>query len=259
MNRNKTNVTILLRQVRATTLANLKQRYRGSVAGLLWVMMSPLATYLAQCFVFQHILKLQVHNYLLFLLSGLLPWLFIVQSLEMGTNSFVNSGRLLKSFPVNPLVPLLALIVDNFMNIGFLLGILYVVAAAFGIFPLWKLLLMGIPLASCFVAVVGLCWLFATLQVFFRDVRFVVSFALHICFFLTPIFYPENFVDPKYRFLLWFNPFRHLLTPMRDLITDPISPFFVQHCAISWTVSGLICLAAALYWKRKHNVVYFHI
>ena len=91
-------------QIRVLTAANLKTRYRKTWAGFLWVILNPLTMYWIQTQVFSRFLKLNVSNYALFLLSGLLPWIFIVQTLEMCASLFVWSSRMFKAFPVSPLV-----------------------------------------------------------------------------------------------------------------------------------------------------------
>lgn len=253
------SLSFTLQQVLVTLGANLKQRYRGSFAGLVWVLLAPLLTYGVQCLVFKYILKIQVENYFIFLLSGLLPWLFMSQSIEMGTGSFVAHGRLLKSFPVSPLVPLGAVILDHFLNISILMVLFLITASFFELFAVWKMPLVLVVMINNLVAAFAMTWLLATLQVFFRDVRFMISFALNICFFLTPVFYPENFIDEKYRPLLLLNPFHHLILPMRDLVRDPIPDAFALHLINAVVVSILALGLASIYWRQKRNVLYFSI
>jgi lipopolysaccharide transport system permease protein len=255
----KTSIEIAFRQIRATVLANMKSRYRGSVAGFLWVVINPLFIYGAQSFVFHYILKIQTPNYFVFLLSGLLPWFFITQSLEMCTNIFVVSGRLLKSIPIHPLVCLLAQVFDNFINLVLLVALLFIPAVLFHAFPPWKFLLLPIPLLICLTAVIGMAWWLATIQIFFRDVRFVLSWVLNISFFLTPIFYGEQYVDESYRWIFRINIFRYLIMPFRDLISDPIDPKFFQDSALAFALSLALFGLAAMYWRGRKNVAYFYL
>src|SRR3954465_5069767 len=111
-----TPARIFVRQSRALTAANLKSRYRRTIAGFLWVVLNPLIQFGVQSAIFRHVLKIQVNNYLIFLLSGLLPWIFITQSMDMCTSLFVTSGNVLKSFRLNPLVLLTAQLLDNLLN-----------------------------------------------------------------------------------------------------------------------------------------------
>ena len=100
---------------------------------------------------------------------------------------------------------------------------LLLVAVFLGYIPGIRILLYALPVLICLLGVFGLAWLLATLQIFYRDVKFVTSFVLNVSFFMTPIFYPENFVDPEHRWLLQLNPFRYFLLPFRDLIEDASS------------------------------------
>ena len=107
---------IFLSQVNALTVASLKGRYRKTAAGLLWVVLNPLLTFGVQALVFGYFIKMDVDNYLLYLVAGLIPWIFISQTLEMTTPVFVASGALMKSFAASPLVYLCSQVADNFFN-----------------------------------------------------------------------------------------------------------------------------------------------
>lgn len=247
------------RQVRATVLANMKARYRGSAAGFVWVVLNPLIIYGVQSFVFNSVLGLQIPNYFVFLISGLLPWLFIAQTLDMCTNVFVNSGRLLKSYPIHPLVCLLAQVLDNFFNLNMLIMLLIIPGMLFTDFKVWKFILLPIPLVACVFGVIGMAWFLATVQIFFRDLKFILGFVLNVSFFITPIFYPESFIEPRFQWILKFNPFRYFLLPFRDLIEDPVPMAFWQDSMISILLAGTFVLAAAAYWRTKRNVALFYL
>lgn len=244
-------------QSRALTAANLKSRYRNTFAGFLWVVLNPLIVYGTQSYVFHTILKLQVDRYRLFLLSGLLPWIFITQSLEMCTSLYTSSARLLKSFPVHPLVYLAAQLFDNFVN--FIAAFLLILLAVFiwdPVEPL-RILLLPLPLVLLFGAVFGMAWMLATVQVFLRDTRFIITFALNLLFFLTPIFYPASFVPEEYRWIIRLNPVNHLIQPFRALIYDELQlSSIVQSMLMSGMIATLSLSAAALFWSRKKNDVY---
>ena len=220
---------------------------------------NPLMMYGVQSLVFKTFLKLQVPNYALFLLSGLLPWIFISQALEMCTSLLVTSGPLLKSYPVHPLVYLFAQLVDNAIN--------FLAAFILLLVPVWyfqpgqslPLLLLPIPLVLLLVSVLGLAWLLATLQVFFRDTRFLVTFAISICFFITPIFYPTAFVPEKFRWMTMINPFHRLIDPFRVVIYNFSFEAFVNSCFAAAIVATASISIAYLFWRKKRNAVYLNI
>ncbi|MFI5360463.1 MAG: ABC transporter permease [Elusimicrobiota bacterium] len=250
---------IFWRQVAALTLANLKSRYRKTLAGFAWVVLNPILMYTVQCYVFRYILRISLPHYGLFLLSGLLPWIFILQSLEMCTPVLVNSGRLLKSFPTNPLVYVFAQLLDNLIN--FSAAFLIVLA------PLWLYEnvdprgLFCLPLAAAllFLGVLAISWLLSVLNVFFRDTRFLVTFSMGVCYYVTPIFYPIEFVPEKIRWLVKLNPFYAMIVPFHAAMLGFSWRSFAGACAGSAAVSAAALPLAGAYWTRKRNEIYLHL
>ena len=188
-----TDLAQIYRQSKILTFANMKSRYRKTFAGFLWVVMNPLIMYAIQCYVFKRVLSSTNKDYSLFLLGGLLPWFFISQSLEMGTSVFVSSAHLLKANFVHPLVILSAQIFDNAINFFFAFVIVLLISAWFGSHVPYGVILLPLPLLLLFFGTFSLSLALATINVFFRDTRFVVSVALNVLFFTTPIFYAEAF------------------------------------------------------------------
>jgi ABC-type polysaccharide/polyol phosphate export permease len=246
-------------QVRALTVANLKSRYRKTLAGFLWVLINPLIVFAVQSLVFKKFLRLEVPNYSLFLLSGLLPWIFITQSLEMCTSIFVSASQLLKSFQLPPLVYLFAQLFDNLINFvaAFLIILLPVLLTESGHNS--SLLLLPLAVLPLVFGVVGMAWLLATAQVFFRDTRFVISFVLSIAFFLTPVFYPESFVPEQYRWLINVNVFYILIRPFRYVVTHAGTDELLRAFGTATMTACLLISAATLVWVRKKNAIYFNL
>lgn len=247
-----------LRQAVILTVASLKTRYRNTVSGLVWVILNPLLVFGAQAFVFYKILHINVDNYPLFLLSGLLPWIFLVSSVEMGTGAFTQSGKLLKSFPVHPFVILSSQILDNLFN--FLLSftvILIPTAIAFH-FDWPRYFLVPLSIAPLFIFVMAFVFTLATIQVFFWDTRFVMSFAMSVAFYMTPIIYPIEFIDINSRWLVNLNPFWQVLHPFQIAISGDLH-FYATSLANSFLAAALMSGVAFINWGRSKNEFYFYI
>ncbi len=242
-------------QVRDLTIASLKSRYRKTFAGFIWVVLNPLLMFGVQSLVFKKFLNLNVPDYYLFLLSGLLPWIFFSQTIQMATPTFVTQAQLLRSFKINPLVILASQVADNFMNflITFLLILLpfYIESGR----EIWPLFLLPLALIPLLLGTLGLSISLSTFNVFFRDTNFVMGFIFSLLFFLTPIFYPADYVPEQFRFLIYVNPAVYLLEPFRDLIYNETHKFFIS-LAKGTGVSLLFCLMALYVWKRKINDFY---
>lgn len=248
------------RQIRTLTSANLRTRYRNTVAGMIWVVLNPLMTYLAQCYVFKAVLKIQFPNYMLFLLTGLIPWIFLSQSAVMGTTLLTTHARLLKSFPIHPVGLLISVLADNLINflVTFFLLLVPVLALSENANPL-HFLLFPIPLISLFLFTSGLVWFLATLQIFYYDTRFVLDFALLIAFYMSPIFYPADFVGGQYRWLVAYNPVSYVLAPFQELSRPMLSDDFAWLCVRSYLAAFVIFTLAAFFWRRRRNLAYLHL
>lgn len=252
-------IKIYLRQIMILTRANLKSRYRNSFSGFLWVILNPLFMFGAQSYAFHLILQLDVKNYAMFLASGLLPWIFMSQTLEMGVGHFVNSARLLKSLPLKPVTLLLALALDNLINLFAAFLVILVPIGLLTDFSFVNLIVFPIPLVILLFGVLSLSWILATLNVIFRDIKFLVPFVMTTAYYLTPIFYPITFVPEKYRWLVEYNIFYFFVSPFREMINDPFNLIFVISCLKALAVSGVLFLVAIIVWRKKRNAVYNYL
>lgn len=250
---------IFWRQVRLLTFANLKSRYRKTFAGFIWVVASPIVIYYIQSLVFKKFLKLDIPDYSLFLLGGLLPWIFITGTLEMCTPIFTTRAELLKSFRLSPFVLILAQIFDNFLN--FLLAFLLLLIPLSLLQGKYSLGTAFLPLAmlQLVIGVTGVASLFALMQVFLRDIRYVLPFITNVLFFLTPIFYPIEIVPEQYRIFIEANPFYLMIAPFRLCIHQfEISLFFTA--LLKGSLVSFSFLALSFYaWKRRMNEFYLHL
>ncbi|MCO4792574.1 MAG: ABC transporter permease [Bacteriovoracaceae bacterium] len=246
-------------QVKNLTVANMKSRYRKTFAGFLWVVMSPILIYSVQSLVFKHFLKIAIPNYSLFLLGGILPWIFVTTSIEMCTPLFLTTRDVLLGFKINPLVILLSQLLDNFFNFLFAFLILLI--------PTWIFFgenIQGLPylifaLINLVLGVTGVTWILSILQVFYRDTRFVLPFITNVALFLTPIFYPPEFVPENIRAIIVLNPLYILILPVRTCIYNFGSSEFLNQILAANFVTASSLLIAFYYWRKKRNEFYIHL
>lgn len=247
------------RTIRTLTVSQMKARYRRTFAGFLWVLLSPIIIFSAQAIVFKNILRIDVPNYAVFLLGGLLPWVFIVNSLEMGVTSLTSARQLLVAFKVEPAVILGGSLLDNWLN--FVAAFLLILAPTIALSGTISLGLLLLPFATLtlLAGMAGIVALLAMLNVFYRDMRFLVHFSIGVLFFLTPIFYPLALVPESFRWLAGLNPLYLLIQPVRECIYA----FAPAHAFAALGKSAVVaCVSLALaqtYWKKKRNEFYHSI
>ena len=184
----------------------LKARYRGSLLGFLWTVLNPLLLMAVYALVFRYYIRFDVENYTVFLLCGILPWIYFSTSLSEGTNSILAGGSLITKslFPpqVLPTVTVLSQLVNYVLSLPILL---------------FFILLYDIPLHATLLAMPAILalqtlftWGFvmalAALNVHFRDIQHILGNLLLLWFFLCPIIYPAAQIPEGLRFLQYLNP-----------------------------------------------------
>ena len=191
----------------------LKVKYKGTALGFMWSLLNPLLMMAVYALVFSVIVRFALPRYPIFLLSGLLPWTAFTSAITSATTAIVVNGHLIRKvkFPIEflPLTSVLAALVNLVPSFAVLL-----VFALFYGQPLGPpLIALPVLLLLQAIFTVGIAFAVAALTVYFRDLEHLVSIALTVWFFATPIIYPLSLFEGKrIGVLLQFNPMMWLMS-----------------------------------------------
>lgn len=251
---------------------DLRMRYIGSIMGLFWSVINPLIMLIIYIFIFSLIfdfggkgaaeggpakaVKQGFANFPVFLCCGLLPWNALMEALLGATGVIAGSGGLIKKavFPI-AILPMQA-IAGSFVNLAITMGLLGVFLLAIGDFP-GILFLMVVPLMALqFVMIVGACYLFATINVFFRDMSQILAAVLNFLFWATPIVYPAKMATnklPWIEILYFVNPVTHLIRLYRQFLYTERTPFSYElSCSAVTSVLYILCIGGLMYVIGKY-------
>lgn len=241
------------------TIAQLKARYRKTFAGMIWVILNPLIMFGAQAIAFKHILKISIDDYYLYLLGGLVPWIFTVMTIQMSTPVLQFSGALLKSFQLNPLILIFTQIADNLINFVLAFSIMYIpIQMQYGL-PHWGIFLIPIPLIIMMLGVASICVILSVMQVFYRDIGYVVNFVTGVLFFVTPVFFTADMIVPDYKWLLNFHIPYLFIDAFRACIYKFDFAYFLLALGKASIACALMVILANIIWKRKRNELYLRV
>ena len=208
----------------------LAARYRGSVLGILWALLTPLVMIAIFTTIFAGIFQAKFGassshwDYALYLFCGLLPWNAFQEAVQLSANTIVTHANLVKRvvFPLEtlPLSLSLASVANQLM------GTLVLIAATIvfrrQLHP--TLLFLPLILIPQLIATFGISWLVASLGVFIRDLVQGIALVLTAWMYLTPIVYPESMVPADYQAAINLNPFTALVRNYRRIILDGLPP-----------------------------------
>jgi ABC-type polysaccharide/polyol phosphate export permease len=241
----------------ALALKELRVRYKRSVLGFLWALLNPLLMMIILTLVFGTIMRFSIDHYAIFLLSMLLPWTFFSQSLAYGVESVVGNAQLLKKVQVPKLVFPVAAVLANTIN--FLLSLLPLALLILVLrFPFhWTWIYLPVPMLGLFLFTLGTCFLFATANVFFRDVSHIVQIILSAWFYVSPIIYSLDFIPSRYRIFFRLNPILYVLNGFRLSIYYGLLPS-VQSVAMSLACGiGAMVIGFGLFRRYQDSFVYY--
>jgi lipopolysaccharide transport system permease protein len=237
------------------TKRELSARYRGSLLGILWALLTPVVMIAIFTIIFSGIFNAKFGasnsqwDYALYLFCGLLPWNAFQESVQLSSSTIVAHANLVKRvvFPLEALPVSLSLAaVANQM-----FGTVVLVAAAIILRGELHPTLVFLPLIVCaqLVASLGFAWLVASLGVFIRDIVQGITLVLMAWMYLTPIIYPESLVPPQYRAAINLNPFTPLIRNYRRIILDGLPPDWAGLAYFS--AFALVCFLFGYWWFAR--------
>lgn len=231
------------------TQKELKVRYKRSFLGYLWSIANPLALALVFFVAFKVIMRIQIENYTLFLISGLFPWQWFSNSVNSSVMVFVNNASILKKVNFGRETLVIATVMNDMFHFIVSIPVIGVFVIFYGLTPhiSW---LYGIPLLilTQFLITLGMSLAFSSINLFFRDLERLVAIFTTLLFYFTPIFYSEEMIPQKLRFLLMLNPLSGLTISWRNLfMKGVVNP---SDILISFAHSLIIMAIGYIVFKR---------
>ena len=216
------NILGRLYEYRELLKSNVKKeirgKYKGSFLGILWSFINPLLTVLVYAIVFPYILRVNTENYLIFLIVGIIPWTFFTTVITQGTTSVLLNANIIKKvyFP-REILPL-SIAISGLVNffISCIIVFLFVIFSGVGL-SVYALLLPLIALIQ-FTLSLGIIFITSAVNIYVRDVEYIVTFIINLLFYATPILYSVDMFPEKFRWILNMNPLATLIGSYRDIL-----------------------------------------
>lgn len=210
----------------------IKGKYKGSVLGWSWSLLSPLATILIFSFVFATVFRAEPPDfgsgrqglYAVWLFVGLVAWNFFNVTVQTSMTALIGAGPLLKKIYFPPFTPVVGGVVAALWQTTIEAVLLVVILVTLGNVG-WTTLLVPVVVLLLAVFATGMALLLALVNVRYRDVAYIVGIVLQMLFYMTPIIYPPTLVPEEamgvpLRDLLLLNPLAQYVGALRNVVYD---------------------------------------
>ncbi len=237
----------------------MRNRYAGTFAGVLWSVVHPVSLIIIYWFVFTVGFKVQSVGdfpFILIFLCGIVPWFFFSEGILMSCDSISSKAYLIKKsvFPAEilPLLNLLIAFITHVFMMSVLLVFLFVYGFDISVYAIQVLYLIG----CLFVLCIGFGWFISAVNLFYKDIGQILNIVLNVWFWMTPIVWPINAVPESYRGIFQLNPMYYIVEGYRAAFLYKTWMFADPWPTVYFWVFTLIVVFLGAYVFRKLKPIF---
>lgn len=229
---------------------DVKVRYKQTVLGAGWAILQPLMTMVVFTVLFGRWAKMPSDGlpYTLFAFAALIPWSFFANALGATSGSLVGNTHLISKVYFPRLLITLSALGTGLLDVFISLGVMLAMIACYGMPITWHLLALPpmilLTLAIAFGVGAGL----SSLNVMYRDIRYVIPFLAQLWMFASPVIYPVSLVPAEWRWAYYLNPMVGAIDGFRAALLG--TPFNLPALGISAIVTVAIVWVGLAYFRR---------
>ena len=202
----------------------IRGKYKGSFLGVIWSFLNPLLMVVVYAIVFPYIMRVQQENYLIYLITGIIPWIFFTTVVTSGCNCvWINGGIIKKVYFPREILPIsvVGAALINFL-ISCIIILIFVILGNVGI----SFYLLWLPIIAIIQSIfsLGLLFILSAINVYIRDIEYIVAFFTNLLFYATPIIYNMDMLPDKFKMLMNYNPMAHFINAYRNIFYYKTNP-----------------------------------
>jgi lipopolysaccharide transport system permease protein len=230
-------------------------RYKQTAIGVAWGIIRPLLTMVVFTIIFGKLAKFPSEGvpYPILVYAAMLPWQFFANSLTESSNSLITNANMLSKiyFPrlIVPASSVIVGLVDFFISFA----ILAVLMLWYGFVPGWGILTLPLFLALAFLASFGFGLWFSSLNVKYRDFRYIVPFVVQFGLYISPVGFSSTVVPEKWRLLYSLNPMVGVIDGFRWAILGGHARLYWPGFLLSTALTVVIFLLGLRYFRNTER------
>lgn len=231
-------------------------RYKQTVIGVAWALIRPLLTMVVFTIVFGKLAKLPSDAgvpYPIMVFAAMLPWQFFATAFAEAGNSLIsNSAMISKVYFPRLVIPVSAVIV-SFVDFLISFSILLVLMVWYRFIPDIRILMLPLFMLIAFAASLGAGLWIASLNVRYRDFRYIIPFVVQMGLYISPVGFSSSIIPEKWRLLYSLNPMVGVIDGFRWAVIGANYPIDWHGFAISLVVVGALLMTGIYYFRKTEK------
>lgn len=229
---------------------DVKVRYKQTVLGAGWAILQPLMTMVVFTVLFGRWAKMPSDGlpYTLFAFAALIPWSFFANALSATSGSLVGNTHLISKVYFPRLLITLSALGTGLLDVFISLGVMLAMIAFYGVPITWHLLALPPMILLTLAIAFGVGAASSSLNVMYRDIRYVIPFLTQLWMFASPVIYPVTLVPAEWRWAYYLNPMVGAIDGFRAALLG--TPFNPPALGISAIVTVAIVWVGLAYFRR---------
>lgn len=236
---------------------DFKKKYKRTVLGMLWSILSPLLTLLVMRLVFTQFFGRGTPHYTTYLFCGNLVFSYFNESTREGMSSLMSNARIFTKVNVPKYLFLFSKNVQTLINFCLTLCVFFVFCVLDNITFTWKLICLLYPIACLVLFNIGVGLVLSALFVFFRDIQYLWSVFTQLLMYMSAIFYTIDRYSYTAQCLFLLNPVYLFIRYFRKIVIEATVPTLWFHLLMAADVAIVLGIGCWMYKKYNHRFLYY--
>ena len=236
---------------------DFKKKYKRTVLGMVWSVLSPLLTLLVMKLVFTQFFGRTMPHFTTYLFCGNLVFSYFSESTSQGMTSLMGNASIFTKVNVPKYLFLLSKNVQTLINFGLTLCVFLVFCVVDRITFTWKFILLAYPIICLVLFNIGVGLVLSALFVFFRDIQYLWSVFTMLLMYMSAIFYTIDKYSEEVQCLFLLNPVYLFIRYFRKIVIEATIPTVWFHLLMAADVAIVVGLGCWMYKKYNTRFLYY--
>ena len=235
---------------------DISVRYKQTVIGILWALIRPLLTMVVFTVIFGKLAKLPSDGnapYAIMVYAGMLPWQFFSSAITATSGSLIGNSQLITKVYFPRLIIPASSIITSFVDFIISFIILVILMIYFSYLPTWRMVYLFGFLIITFLTALGIGLFITSLNVKYRDFRYIVPFIVQLGLYISPVGFSSSVVPEKYRLLYSLNPMVGVIDGFRWSILGGDSTIYLPGFLLSLFVAAFFLVVGIRKFRKMEK------